>query len=58
MFLVDGSHSDTGQLVAALAFTLFPFIVPVNLLIQQAAPVKTQQFLLLCLTAGADNLSL
>jgi cytochrome d ubiquinol oxidase subunit II len=34
---------------AALAFTLFPFIVPVNLLIQQAAaPVKTQQFLLLC----------
>lgn len=34
---------------AALAFTLFPFIVPVNLVIQQAAaPVKTQQFLLIC----------
>ena len=34
---------------AALAFTLFPFIVPVNVLIQQAAaPVKTQQFLLIC----------
>jgi cytochrome d ubiquinol oxidase subunit II len=34
---------------AALAFTLFPFIVPVNVLIRQAAaPVQTQQFLLIC----------
>ncbi len=34
---------------AALVFTLFPFIVPANVLIRQAAaPVQAQQFLLLC----------